>query len=216
MDTLAYLAGGTYETTLLSMSDNLNVPYGKFAVTWNASRILASTGSFKTTQARINYIAHELRVPISTDLSSRMTNQIESMWIDNVRLYEDAVPLLRELKRKDIRIAIVSNGPVAMDPLCDVLGLTHLIDAFVLSCHIGVTKPNRLIYQEALGSIGVLPRDCIFIGDGNDHELDGAKDLGIFAIKINRAPAPYALPSNRSKDWDLEVNALEDIKRIIQ
>ena len=40
-------------------------------------------------------------------------------------------------------------------------------------------KPDPHIYQHAYKNLDVAPSDCIFIGDGNSDELQGAAQVGM-------------------------------------
>ena len=42
-----------------------------------------------------------------------------------------------------------------------------------------MVKPDSDIYQHACKNLGVAPSDCIFIGDGNSDELQGAAQVGM-------------------------------------
>ena len=56
-------------------------------------------------------------------------------------------------------------------------------DATALSCDLGIGKPDPAIYQWAADELGVLPADCLFIGDGADRELAGAAALGMRVLR---------------------------------
>ena len=44
-------------------------------------------------------------------------------------------------------------------------------------------KPDACIYEEALRRLGIMPDECIFVGDGGSRELEGAKSAGIKAVQ---------------------------------
>ena len=44
-------------------------------------------------------------------------------------------------------------------------------------------KPEIRIYQEAANLLGVAKSECIFVGDGGSHELEGAKMAGMEAVQ---------------------------------
>jgi FMN phosphatase YigB (HAD superfamily) len=48
----------------------------------------------------------------------------------------------------------------------------------------------------------VVPGDCLFVGDGNSRELDGARALGMTAVRIERAFSlgPYRKDESRTFD----------------
>ncbi len=212
MDTLADLDAAVYAQTHQGFADRLGVSLERFNWAWASSRDKSSTGTFNTTEARIRWVAKALETPpVEEGQWDEMVLEEEALWKKNVKLQERAVPLLQSLNAAGMRIAIVSNGPVAMLCLKDALGVSSLVTAFVLSSEVGVTKPGQLIYVRALELIGLQAGECVFVGDGNDRELDGAMRAGMYAIKVKRPRAPYADPRNESLDWDFEVNDLEEL-----
>lgn len=216
MDTLAHLPAEVYAKTHDLLTDYLGVSPERFKWAWAASRELASTGALKSTLERIEWVASALGIG-ATD-QTRLLDAVkeeEAMWRDNVKFYDGAVPLLRSLREAKLRIAIVSNGPVAMTSLNDALGLSSLVDAFILSCQVGMTKPDPAIYSKALETLTLDPGQCVFIGDGNDRELDGARKAGIYSIKIKQFKSPFADLKNQSLDWDFQVENLEGISSLL-
>jgi putative hydrolase of the HAD superfamily len=62
--------------------------------------------------------------------------------------------------------------------------LKPLMDSVIISCEAGCAKPEREIYEICLRELEVSPEDCVFVGDGGSHELEGAKRLGIASVLV--------------------------------
>lgn len=216
MDTLAYLKPGIYETTLQGFADSIGVSLSRFKWAWGESRKDAQIGYFKTTAARVHWVINKLEVSISPDVCNEMADKVESMWRDNVTLYEDTEQLLKHLHRDGFFMAVVSNGPVAMECLKESLGINAYLKAFILSSEVGVPKPDKHIYYRSLGELGLSASQCVFIGDGNDRELDGAREVGLCTVKIERARPSYANLKNESLDWDVEVGNLAELHSLFR
>lgn len=69
-----------------------------------------------------------------------------------------------------------------------------------MSWSVGVLKPDPLIYRAALDALGVAPGEAAFVGDGRDHELLGARRLGLRAVLIERG-----LPHTESARADADL-----------
>ncbi len=217
MDTLAYMEPEVYESTHQKFAGYLGVSSERFKWAWTMSREQSSTGVFGTTESRIQWVAKALEVtPTDEKQFLRIVEEEEAMWRDGVRLYDDTIPLLQTLRSLGLRLAIVSNGPVAMGGLSKSLGLSSFVDAFILSSKIGVTKPGRLIYTRAIDQLRLQASQCIFVGDGNDHELDGAREVGMYTIKVKRPRGPYANLKDESLDWDREVDNLQELRVLFE
>ncbi len=103
-----------------------------------------------------------------------------------VHLWEDSIPTLRELRRRGVRTAVVSNCDHATRPIVEHLGLGAETDAVVLSFEARVAKPDPGIYLAALDALGGIdPADATFVDDQTRH-CDGARALGITPYLIRR------------------------------
>ena len=91
--------------------------------------------------------------------------------------------LLDALKAMGLRLAIISNcSPEEVIPMARSR-LAPYFDEIILSCEAGLKKPDLGIYQEAARRLGADPCDCVFVGDGGSHELEGARKAGMTAIQ---------------------------------
>jgi HAD superfamily hydrolase (TIGR01509 family) len=104
-----------------------------------------------------------------------------------VELWEDTVPVVRELRDRGVKAALISNCSHATRPIVDRLGLTEEFDEILLSFEVGMHKPDPGIYQEALHRLGdVAPGDAVFVDDQPAY-CDGAAALGIETFLIDRS-----------------------------
>lgn len=61
--------------------------------------------------------------------------------------------------------------------------LPDALDALALSCELGIAKPDPEIYLTVGERLRIEPSECLFVGDGADGELLGAKAVGMKAIQ---------------------------------
>jgi putative hydrolase of the HAD superfamily len=107
------------------------------------------------------------------------------------KCYEDTLPALRELRLRGFRTAVVSNtswGSPAVLWRNEIkrLGLDSYVDSVVLDRDIGWRKPSRRIFEFAMETLGVLPGDCLFVGDEPKWDLIGPRAVGMEAVLIDR------------------------------
>ena len=57
----------------------------------------------------------------------------------------------------------------------------------VFSCDLGVVKPDARTYRAALEALDLQPGEALFVGDGSDEELSGAKLVGIQSVLVSVA-----------------------------
>jgi putative hydrolase of the HAD superfamily len=104
-------------------------------------------------------------------------------------LYPDAVPFLRGLRDRGLKIALVSNCGEDTRPLLTRLDLLGLADVAILSCEIGHAKPEPEIYHRALTALGTEAADAVMIDDQPSY-CAGAEAVGVRAIQVTRNGAP--------------------------
>ena len=86
-----------------------------------------------------------------------LTARTRELLLTTARLYDDALPFLRKLRSRGVKVAIVSNCDENTRPLLAAAGVAALADELILSCEVGAEKPEAAIYQQALDSLGVRP-----------------------------------------------------------
>jgi putative hydrolase of the HAD superfamily len=96
----------------------------------------------------------------------------------------DAVPVLWALRLRGLRTAVVSDCTHELPLLLPRLPVAPLLDATVFSIEAGVCKPDPAIYLTACRRLGVAPDECLYVGDGGSHELTGAAEVGMTALRL--------------------------------
>jgi putative hydrolase of the HAD superfamily len=109
----------------------------------------------------------------------------------------DAMPTLDELRRRGHRLGMISVCTQDVPQVWDDTPLGGKFDATVFSCDVGLSKPDRRIYELASEQLGVEPADCLFVGDGANDELPGAERAGMTAVQL-RAPGETLTPEGEA------------------
>lgn len=108
------------------------------------------------------------------------------------RCYDDSSAVLRELRRRGLKIAIVSNAPWGSPSYLwreeiERLGLREHVDDITICSDIGWRKPARPIFLHTLSKLGLAAEDCVFVGDEPRWDLKGPRRVGMEAIIVDRA-----------------------------
>jgi HAD superfamily hydrolase (TIGR01549 family) len=120
------------------------------------------------------------------EIASECAREIERGWevSENFELFEDALPVLDEIRGAELRIGLVSNG---IRDLKEFVVHHRLdVDAVVGSRAHGRVKPHPTIFQAALELLGVEAPDAVMVGDSLEEDVEGARALGMHAILIDR------------------------------
>ena len=98
---------------------------------------------------------------------------------------EGAVETLDELRRRGFRLGLIS---VCSEDVCLVWDETDFagrFDAAVFSAACGLMKPDPRIYLRVCDELGVEPGECLYVGDGANDELAGARSVGMRPVLIH-------------------------------
>jgi HAD superfamily hydrolase (TIGR01549 family) len=96
---------------------------------------------------------------------------------EHFELYEDALPVLEELRRNELKIGFVSNTGRNLDEFVAHHGLQ--VDAAVASGAFGRTKPHPTIFRAVLELLEVEPAAAAMVGDSIEDDIEGARATGI-------------------------------------
>lgn len=121
-------------------------------------------------------------------------------------LIEGAIETL-EAVRPGRRLAAVSNGPgpVQRARLADA-GLMQYFDALVISCEVGMAKPDPRIFEAALKLLSSPKEEAVFVGDGAASDMAGAGAAGIDFVYF-RPDGAFA-PDGR---WIARITGLREL-----
>ena len=103
---------------------------------------------------------------------------------ENFSLYEDALPVLDELRRHRLKVGLISNGQRDLEEFTQHHVLD--VDAVVGSKAHGRIKPHASIFLLALERLDVRPEETVMVGDSYEDDIEGARALGIRAILLDR------------------------------
>ena len=126
-----------------------------------------------------------LGLELAPDIIERVMELEQQGWLNSVHLGPDVISTLEALRRRGLRLGIVSNAaylPRLMKQQLAALGLAGYFDGVTFSSEVGVRKPHREIYLDALKQLGADPSRTLFVGDRVREDVQGPKALGMRAV----------------------------------
>ena len=185
-DTLVYLRPTGARAETIRVAAEAGIPEAEWIAAWRSTVDRALRGEIRSLAGRMTETLRAAGVPEPSEDLVRALVAARDPEMLEARLYPDVEESLRQLRRRGFKTALVSNAFCWPASLVDRLGLRGLLDAVVLSCEIGVRKPEPGIYLTATARLSVAPAECVFVGDGMGQELSGAHGLGMTAVRIER------------------------------
>ena len=196
-----------------NIAADLGADIDEFYPLWHETEETRSKGKMTFEEAlywigeRTHY-AHPERIPEA--LEKRYAFKAESLQKVEYRI----VSLLRELKERGYKVALISNCFPEEGEVIRTSVLAPFFDVMMLSCEVGMQKPERGIFEKCLAELAVAPEDCLYVGDGGSQELETARAFGMKTLQAGW------FVKNEQEDWRKEgfasATAPEEVLREVE
>jgi putative hydrolase of the HAD superfamily len=118
-------------------------------------------------------------------------------------LIPGAGALVRELKRRGYRLALIADGrPGTYRNVLSQHDLYDLFDAVAISEHLGVQKPDRRMFTHALDQLEIAEDDygrTVMVGNYLERDIRGANAVGMISVWLDWAPRRPKVPADGSE-----------------
>ena len=137
--------------------------------------------------------------------------------LDNMVLRSDCLDTLAELKSRGLYLSIVSNiDDDYLVPLVERSGLNSLLDHWTSSEEAQSCKPHARFFEVALEKASCSADEVLFVGDSPEHDINGAKSVGMRAVLIREADLTPPLQTGQTTlAPDHEIETLSELKDLV-
>ena len=101
------------------------------------------------------------------------------------QLFPDLGPSLAGLRRRGLRLGVISNFDSRLFGLLEACALRQYFDVVMVSTIAGAAKPSPAIFEEALASMGVSAGEAAHVGDHPVEDVEAALAVGLRAILLD-------------------------------
>jgi putative hydrolase of the HAD superfamily len=116
------------------------------------------------------------------ELARAYTHEIES----NMKLFPGAVDTLKHLRKNNVMLALITNGASDIQRRkIERFELEPLFHCIIVESEFGTGKPDRRVFEHALGRLNVGHKDAWMVGDDLARDVAGAKQIGIHSIWVD-------------------------------
>jgi putative hydrolase of the HAD superfamily len=134
-----------------------------------------------------------------------------SFFFTKTEVYPETESVLKGLKRKNIKIGVLSNTAYGADKEY-LIGSTPQInqyyDVCLASTEVGFRKPHTAGFLQLLRALQVQADDCLFVGD-EPVDVIGANKTGMVSVLINRTTEKHDYGQQYT------INSLTDILKLV-
>jgi putative hydrolase of the HAD superfamily len=170
-------------------SEQTGVEAPRLMTAFVKTRRRRSLGEFGSVEGDLRAVLEAAGVDASDELVGDLARLESEVLERGVHLWDDALPVIAEIRRRHARVAVVSNCDHSTRPIVDRLGIAEAVDAVLLSFEVGAAKPDPEIYLAALDAIGnPEPSATVFVDDQAGY-CDAAAALGMRTLLMLRDEA---------------------------
>jgi putative hydrolase of the HAD superfamily len=124
---------------------------------------------------------------------------------------------MRALKRSGYKIGLLSNCSIEIPILWPESPFAQLVDSPVFSSREHLKKPDPHIFDLACRRLDETPQQCLYIADGENHELSVARSIGLHPVLIRNSFASRRKELFReATEWDgLAISSLSEVLKVL-
>lgn len=149
------------------------------------------TGRIQDGPGQFDDILEQLNHSLPTETRNMAYQAHRQMLATALQPKHDAIQTLDGILERGLKLALVTDCSSAAPEILDTTPLGKYFSCRASSAHLGTRKPDPVMYQHVINELEVNARDCLYVGDGNSHELPGAKKLGMTTVWVDNGDKQY-------------------------
>jgi len=163
---------------------------------------------WQLTEDGLAYACKSLGVELTPDRQQRLMDAYLTL-----ETFPDVRPGLEPLKRKGVRLAILSNGePNMLRAAAQHAGILPLLDDIISADEVGTFKPSPLVYNLASTRMSIPAVEIGFVSS-NSWDIAGAGSAGLRTFWVQRAGGE--VPEELGFSGDQVVRAITDLPALV-
>jgi len=141
---------------------------------------------------------------------SSFVDLYKSQLISKTRPYIGVIDLLSYLTDK-VLLGLLTNASdsILQRKRIEASGLAGFFSEIVIAGEVGLSKPDPEIFRLMAERLGVLPEECLFVGDSVQYDITGAASAGMKTVL-------YGANRSVSKAADHEAEDISDLAILIK
>jgi HAD superfamily hydrolase (TIGR01549 family) len=123
-------------------------------------------------------------------------------------LYPDAIPTLRTLRTRGLRVGLAGNTSEQIEDILRSLDLPA--DVIGSSARWGIEKPSRDFFERVIAEGGAAADETVYVGDRLDNDVIPAVEAGMIGVFLKRGPWAYL----EDADADLATHRIDSLAEL--
>lgn len=180
----------------------LGVPPEPFMKLWREITGRRTLGEFQTVEASIEHVCGALGVTVKPEQMAKAVEFRLEYTRHALVPKPDAIATLAQLKQSGFKLGLLSNCSIEIPILWPETEFANLIESAIFSSRERLKKPDPRVYQIACERLNVAPKDCLYVADGENHELKAAAAFGMNPVLIRPTlHEPHGDLRQEAREW---------------
>lgn len=136
---------------------------------------------------------------------------IQDFWNENFpkcfSIDQNTVQFLNHIK-KHFKVGIITNGSTQRQKAKIInTNLNNYFDTIIISEEVGLSKPDKRIFELALSKLNAQPENTLFVGDDLEKDIAGPQNANIKGVWFN----PQKIKNTTQIQPYAEINTLDSL-----
>jgi putative hydrolase of the HAD superfamily len=203
-----------WRQTYTDMAAVLEVEDEPFHAAWYAAFEDRMTGKLRDTEEQIRTILRAVGEAASDRQIEEAVKVKQRFLMKALQPRHDTLHTLDGLRSRGLSLGLVTDCSWEAPRILDEGPLGPFFSARACSALLGTRKPDPRMYLHVLEQLGLPPEACLYVGDGNSHELLGARQLGMTTVWVDNGSLQQ-FKERWSPDGDHSVQQLAELLPIV-
>ncbi len=127
--------------------------------------------------------------------------------------FEFSMPMLEQLRRKGIKLGLITNGYGEVQySKIRLLGYENIFDHILVGEDYGKPKPDTAIFYEMARLMDLKPEEMLYIGDNPINDVEASRNAGYIPVWV-RTTGTWVYPDIEKPE--LQVDTVAEIPSLI-
>ena len=123
---------------------------------------------------------------ITENTEERADFLTEHLWYLGKELYPETLEVLEYFRVRGYGMGVISDCPLSLELTLKQCGIHDYFQVFAASSLVGIGKPNKGIFDWAVGKAGVKMEECLYIDDAEEEAIAAGK-YGMKSFWLDRS-----------------------------
>jgi len=160
---------------------------------WEQTREDSNGGRIASTKDRFMRILEIAGKDAHEEIASQLSAIEHRLLREDIEYCSHAAETLRTLAERGYRLAILTNCSASVISAISGSGITRYAALLRLSFEMGELKPTPTVYQDVVAALASMASRCVFVGDGANDEMEGAREAGLKTVLLGSAGVKRSL-----------------------